>query len=176
MTKITEFGLETLDALNSLAKGNHWMQALIILYSAIDTLAWATRTSGDVTRSDFTAWVSTYIKPEQRLGCTADDLYAARCGLVHSGAADSRMAREGAATPIWYVTATARLPELQAMVARKGANAKVVCTTDLVAAFAAGVMKFAEDLEADVTKQAQVAGRIQQWLAFVPTQPVVDSN
>lgn len=102
MTRIAQFGLQTLEAISCLIKANHYMQALVILYSAIDTLAWSTRSSGDVTRDDFCRWVTQYMQPEANLGCTAKDLYGARCALLHSGSAESKMSRDGAAMEIWY--------------------------------------------------------------------------
>ena len=174
--KIGEFGVQTLDAVSGLIKTNHYVQALVLLYSAIDTLAWSTRDQGDVTRSDFCAWVSSYMDPEQRLACTAADLYAARCALVHSGAAESRMSREGQAAEIWYATAPKSVPNLQAFAQQKGVNAKVLCVTDLVAAFADGALTFSDDLASDEPRQAQVAKRIERWLGFVPSGRVVEGE
>ncbi|MCK4410800.1 hypothetical protein KAV67_00815 [Candidatus Bipolaricaulota bacterium] len=166
MIRIAEFELQTLDAVSCLMKAKHYVQALVVLYSAIDTLAWSTRTSGDVTRTDFCRWVAQYMEPELRLGCTAKELYSARCGLVHSGVAESRMSREGSAAEIWYATASKSVPVLQAEVARRGVTAKVVYTTDLVAAFADGAMKFGEDLESNEARQKEVVDRIRRWLTF----------
>jgi hypothetical protein len=81
------------------------------------------------------------------------------------------MSREGAATQIWYATAKKSVPMLQVAIAKKGAQAKVVCTTDLIEIFSEGVMKFSQDLEGDPTKQQEVADRIRRWLDFVPSAP-----
>lgn len=175
MTRIAQFGLQTLEAISCLITANHYMQALVVLYSAIDTLAWSTRRSGDVTRGDFCRWVTQYMQPEATLGCTAKDLYGARCALLHSGSAESKMSREGAAMEIWYATAKKSVPVLLAAVAKKGVQAKVVCTTDLIAIFSEGVMKFSQDLEGDPSKQREVADRILRWLNFIPSAPVVDA-
>ena len=174
MTRIAEFGLQTLEAICSLIKANHYTQALIVLYSAIDTLAWSLRADGDVTRRDFCSWVAQYMQPIATLGCTPEDLYSARCALVHSGAAESKMSREGAATEIWYATASKSVPVLQAAIATKGVKAKVVCTTDLIAVFCDGVMKFSDDLNASQSRQRDVADRIRRWLNFVPSQAAVE--
>ncbi len=168
MTRIDQFGLDTVDAVAVLIKANRYLQALVILYAAIDTLAWSTRAAGDVTRSDFVAWVTAYMDPT-RLRCTADDLYAARCALVHSGAAESRMSREGKASELWYATAPKSVPILEGMIRRKGIDAKVVYVTDLVAVFADGAMKFADELTAQEARRLEVTQRINRWLGFVPT-------
>jgi hypothetical protein len=96
---IRQFGLDTLDAITAPAKGDHWMQSLVLLYSAIDTVAWACKPDGDTSGSEFCAWVEKYMRPEARLGCTAVDLYAARCAVVHSGRSESRLSRKGCDRP-----------------------------------------------------------------------------
>ncbi len=169
MSNVDQFAPETVDAILQLVKANHYLQALVVLYAAIDTLAWSNRSKGDVTRADFTSWVATYIDPQTQLGCTPEDLYAARCGLLHSGAAESKLSREGRASQLWYVTDRGKIPVLQGVAQRRGVNAKVVCVTDLVAAFADGVMKFTEELAQNETRQRQIAERIRRWLGFVPS-------
>src|SRR5438128_1331218 len=112
MSEVDRFGMATVDAITHLVRANHYLHALVILYSTIDTLAWASISSGDVTRSDFCHWVRAYMNPELTMGCSPEDLYAARCALLHSSAAESKMSREGRASELWYVTApksTARL-------------------------------------------------------------------
>jgi len=64
------------------------------------------------------------VDPQTQVGCTPDDLYAARCGLLHSGSAESRLSREGKASPLWYVTDRRKIPLLQEFAQRKGATAK----------------------------------------------------
>ena len=78
--------------------------ALVLLYWAIDGMAWVS-VSGDrhdVNSTDFKTWVESYLLPDSHLDCDADDLWAARCGVVHSQIMDSRKAREGRARHIWY--------------------------------------------------------------------------
>ena len=176
MIRISEFTLATLDAVIGLTRNDHWMQALVVLYSAIDTLAWSTKDTGDVTRADFFRWVDAYMDPVTRLGCTPEDLYAARCAVVHSGASESRMIRQGEAAELWYVTAPGRKPELEAFIAQKGLTAKVVYTADLFSAFGDGALKFARELDADPDLAKRVAARMGRWLGFVPAGPLVSSE
>ena len=59
-------------------------ESLVLLYAGIDALAWLALPSGDVNGSDFVKWVNTYLLPDSGLQCTAEDIWAARCGLLHS--------------------------------------------------------------------------------------------
>ena len=64
----------------------HLSRAMILVYSGIDAFAWLNRPGNieDVRRTDFEQWVDTYLLPDSGLNCSSSDLYAARCGLVHS--------------------------------------------------------------------------------------------
>src|SRR5216683_5888041 len=104
MNAVDQFGMDTVGAVSTLVTANQYMQALVLLYSAIDTLAWVSRSAGNVTRADFCRWVDVYMQPQSRLGCTAEDLYGARCSILHSSAAESKLSREGRVNELWYVT------------------------------------------------------------------------
>ena len=168
MTGIDRFGIETVDAISHLVKANRYLQALVILYSAIDTLAWASRKEGDVTRSDFCRWVSAYMTPESQLGCTPQDLYGARCGLLHSSGAQSKSSRKREASELWYATSANSVPKIQAFVQQIREGAKVLCITDIIDAFAQGVVKFSDEVSRDETRRRETEERIRLWLGFVP--------
>ena len=68
------------------------MPALMLLYTGIDIAGWVEATieeTGIKGREAFVAWVDKYMKPRTTLGCSALDLYAARCGVLHTMAPDS---------------------------------------------------------------------------------------
>jgi hypothetical protein len=169
VNEIDEFGLQTMNAIARLVEANCYLQALVILYSAIDTLAWANISSGNVTRSDFCRWVDMYLMPQTQVGCTSEDIYGARCSLVHSGSAESRMSREGRVSELWYATAPNSINRLELYALKLGAKAKVIYFTALVAAFAEGVMKFSQEIASQPEREATSIKRIKQWLRFLPT-------
>jgi hypothetical protein len=170
MNCIDQFGMETVDAVLQLAKVNHWLQGLVVLYSAIDTFAWASRNSGDVTRLDVCGWVSAYMNPTVELDCTPEDLYAARCSLLHSSTTESKMSRKGQARELWYVTSPYSAATMQSHVRQGGATAKVLNMTALIDAFSRGVMKFSDDLSSDEARFRAASDRIRRWLRFVPSE------
>jgi hypothetical protein len=131
--------------------------------------------AGDVTRSDFFSRVAKYMQPETTIGCSAEDLYAARCGVVHSGASESRMSREGDATELWYVTAPARKSELEALWQGRASRPRL-CTQATLSQRLPLVERFSNELETDVNREARVAARIGRWLGFVPAGTVVNSK
>jgi hypothetical protein len=160
--------MDTVNAITILIKANHYLQALVILYAAIDTFAWAIKTEGDINRNDFYDWVKAYMDLTL-IGCTAEDLYSARCALLHSGATESKMSRDKIASELWYITAPSSVPILNEFIDGQKVNAKSVYVTELVAAFAEGVMKFSDEIITQETRQIEVAKRIDLWLTFVPS-------
>ncbi|HEX8454948.1 MAG TPA: hypothetical protein VF647_22920 [Longimicrobium sp.] len=172
MGEVDEFGMQTLEALTTLIRANHYTQALILLYSAIDAVAWASLPSGDVTRSAFCNWADQYMDPQSSLGCSSEDLYAARCSMVHSSTAESKMSREGRARELWYATSPHSIPKLDAHRQAVGSRATVVYFTAMVGAFAEGLMRFSDDLSADPKRQAAANSRIGRWLRFIPMSSV----
>lgn len=172
MRTIAGFTLNTVDAISRLVKCNLYTQALIILYSAIDTLAWANLPNGDVTPKDFIDWVDIYIEPEKELGCTAEDLYGARYGLLHSSASESSRSRKGEASEIWYATSPDSISSFQEYAKQVSGTVKVVYFTDLLEEFVSASQKFWDEIAIDKIRQESVNERIQRCIIFVPTSTV----
>lgn len=167
MNEVDQFGMQTIDAIKQLVVANCYMQALVVLYSAIDTLAWVSLETGDVTRSAFCQWIDTYIDPEKLISCTAQDLYAARCAIVHSSTTKSKLSRDGKARELWYVTSSLSADRLQECARSVGLKAHVIPFTLLVAAFADGAMNFSEALTQNAEFESRCVERMKHWLRFV---------
>ena len=75
------------------------MPALILIYSGIDIMAALSRPAAaeKVVRADYIAWAERYMRCQERLGVSGIELYAARCGVVHTATADSQLSNEGKA-------------------------------------------------------------------------------
>jgi hypothetical protein len=78
------------------------MSAVTLMFAAIDALAALTRppavpeTTGDI----FQAWVTRFM-PMNRMGCTALELWGARCGVLHTHRPEARVV-QGAVLPLYY--------------------------------------------------------------------------
>lgn len=68
---------------------------LALLYSGIDTLAFLRAPVGakEVKRDDFIEWCDRYMVPFLQSAVTGIDLYGARCGVLHTSSAASRLGR-----------------------------------------------------------------------------------
>ena len=71
---------------------------LTLIYCGIDSMAWLNMPSGqtDVTRTDFVDWVDSYFDRSFTSQVTGEELYSARCAVVHTYTNESRSSRSGA--------------------------------------------------------------------------------
>lgn len=60
------------------------MPALVLIYSLIDSFAWAVDPKEANTRTRFENWLTKYVYPASPLPCTPTELYAARCAVLHT--------------------------------------------------------------------------------------------
>lgn len=81
-----------------------WEAGVILLYSLIDAMAWLWRdpSHADVTGPDFREWVGRYMLPAADIHVSTEDLYGARCGLLHSLTGESKKHRELKARKVSY--------------------------------------------------------------------------
>lgn len=80
------------------------VSAVTLIFSSIDALAALTRPVGQGRTNGgvFKDWVTRYVKPEESLGCTAENLWSARCGVVHLYGPDSELTANNRARRIFY--------------------------------------------------------------------------
>lgn len=84
----------------------YWLSAVKLIYSGIDNLAWLSRVHDrpNAGGKDFVDFVSRYFLPDSRLGCSSEELWGARCGLLHSNTAESGISRSGKGRYLSYAT------------------------------------------------------------------------
>lgn len=156
-------------AITELLASGKTLPGLILLYSAIDIFASLARpaSKASVTRDDFIHWVETYMLPGSGLACTAIDLYAARCSLVHTYTAESSLSRDRKARPIQYDQWGK--DSLQDLITEAGmTNTDVgVPVEKLFNAFLNATERFEFDISSDPKRQKLVDRRVQQFYRTV---------
>ena len=61
------------------------LPALILIYSSIDSASWLSSDNEyHSVRERFQNWVDTWMLKKYPLPCNATELYAARCGILHT--------------------------------------------------------------------------------------------
>jgi len=139
--------------------------ALALSYSGIDTLAFLRAPVGakDVNRDDFIEWCDRYMVPFLHSAATGIDLYGARCGVLHTSSAASRLGREGHAREVWYrfkdragVNLMTNTPQPSLMVEIEA----------LVQAFVQGSQQFVADLEGNPAQRTVAQERVGQFFSW----------
>ncbi len=155
--------------------------ALILIYSAIDVAGWLSAVSPSATpKSRFTGWVTRYLLPFSNLDCSAIELYAARCGIVHNFSSESDLSRQNRreVRQIVYSWGDADFETLRAVTrivnldlptpsALQGRTAKFTCikVEDLISSFREGLIRFFVESKSD----ERMAARIQERAGKVLT-------
>jgi hypothetical protein len=124
--------------------------ALVLAYSLIDVLAWLglPDSKDDVLPDDFIAWAEKYVIPFGNVECKGKDLYAARCGVLHTFTPSSKRVRQGRAVPIVYSWGN-KTPYPRAKLQRYGISWIMLHVDSLCAALEKGAAAFWEDVEHD---------------------------
>jgi hypothetical protein len=151
---------------------------LTLMYSMVDAMAFLSmpdkglkgRAKEDVERDDFTSWVDRYVLSRIATACSALDLYAARCGWVHTHGFDSKLARQGKAKIVLYAWGAETVDVLNQLPSAKGKSIRASVAVDLdelVVAVTRGAAAFLADVAADAPQRQRIASRIRWWQKHV---------
>ena len=154
-----------------------YLCALILLYSGIDGLA--ALESGRANVSAFKKWVEDHLLPSADLQCTANDLYAARCGVVHTFSQESKRSRKGKAKTFLYVRDDTERKQLETSIdavgrhgTRNDATGQVVIDIQkLYWAFQKGVKSFRADVHSNPELRKKVDRNLCRIYSFVTLGP-----
>ena len=146
---------------------NCYGAALILLYSGIDMMASLTMppSQQDVYAKDFVAWVDRYIRFPCEEQLRGDDLYGARCGVLHTYTPYSAKSRKGQSRLIAY--ADKMVPEVRYQPAINQ-DLVIVSVEGLVQAFFRGIDECLVNLFSS-KETAQIAeSRLQELMQTYP--------
>jgi hypothetical protein len=141
--------------------------ALILIYSAIDTAGWLGSNDQFATRNSFIDWTNRYLLSTNTLSCTAIDLYAARCGLLHTFTPNSKLSSDKKARRICYAWGKSRGEDLQRTIdlAKTGTDYVAVKVEDLFAAWRSAVLAFTDELDSDAGRNAAVIAKAKTFFS-----------
>jgi len=151
------------------------LPALTLVFAGIDIVASLERQSGEGTKASFRRWVEQYLLPAKPLGCTSLELYAARCGIVHTFTPESDLSRTGRVRKIYYAWGTALASDLHETGSRLGkADVVAVHVGDLHEAFRQGVLTWFRDVTADAKRSQTVESAGGAWFTNMSIETVRD--
>ena len=80
-----------------------YLPALTLIYSTIDIYAWLSTDKDDVGGPDFIQWADRFLVDHLSVRISGDDLYSARCGVLHNGSSESQLTRNKKARKVIYL-------------------------------------------------------------------------
>ncbi|CAI3808146.1 hypothetical protein [Pseudomonas putida] len=152
------------------------IHALSLMYSSIDKMAWLSSASIDHGRKEFMAWVDDYFLPGFASPLAAVDIYAARCGFLHAGTAESKLYRDSKAKQIINPTGPRRPQaeveaEVHLTLPKLGltpSNVVVVQCIDFSDQWIEAMRRFTDAIKADTNLQSLTKQRAELQLAIFP--------
>jgi hypothetical protein len=129
----------------------------MLIYSGIDIIASLERKKGEKTKDSFTRWVDEYLIKSVPLPCTALELYAARCGILHTLTDESDLSKKGHARKIIYAWGTGKAGDLQKTAQYLGHNCIAIHISELIIAFKKGVEFFLKDVSQDPNRAKSIS-------------------
>ncbi len=140
---------------------------LALLYIGIDATSSLEITSYKNTKDAFISWTQRYIINTGKILCTATDIYAARCGIVHSFAADSKLSSSQDAKKIFYAWETAKSEKLQTVIEiTKENNIISIHMRDLIDAFRCGLADYYDEITSDSERLAVIEKATDNWFIY----------
>lgn len=143
------------------------VSAVTLIFSSIDALAALTRPIGQQSTNGavFKAWVDSFLDPKGALGCTSDDLWGARCGVLHLYSAESDLSAQNRARQIYYQWKTGPSVSTRRTIP---AGALVIEVEALVAAVEQSIHRFIAASETDAQTKASVKAHLPSMLCYEP--------
>ena len=144
------------------------LPALILLYSCIDTLGSLEGDENEGNRRSFIQWTENYLLKGKELACTAEELYAARCGILHTLSPEARLYRKRKVRRIGYTFERAKTDDLNQALEKMNENSLVVISVnDLKDALELGITEYMVDIENDLERQVKVFKNATQSFAQI---------
>lgn len=159
--------LALLESIDYCLSKQYVLPCLTLLYAGIDVIASLEARPREAVKKSFTRWVSKYLLKDGSFQCNAVDLYAARCGVIHTFTPESDLSRAGKARQIAYAWGDADVSKLIKASDILGRRDIVsVHLRDLVAAFRRAFVAYLEEIDSSPEKQRVFEKAAGIW--FVP--------
>ena len=168
---------QTFRAIEYCVSANLIMPALVLIYSTIDTLAWAASDKRiKNTRSRFEDWVAKWLLPQGPLACSPSDLYGARCAVLHTLTFESDLSRARKVRDVMYAWGNANVSDMQASIQRMGAADKSVGVhvSELFNCLRAGATRMLSEADKDAELGARLKKAAEMHYEWMETSTVSD--
>lgn len=155
---------QLLKAIDLCLKQKLELPALVLMYSTMDTLGWLYSDDPKAKiKENFKRWVSQYVIRKSAVRCTPEDLWGARCALLHTFTPDSDLSDKGKARKICYAWGNAPVSRLHAAI--DNTQYVAVHVDQLFRQLCEGMTRFLANLDADPQLAKRVYDRSNRFYA-----------
>ncbi len=168
-TKLNRFIFDQIESLRCLYKKRLFMPFLMILYATIDIFGFVTASDetdapGQRFRSFVNIFMMKYLKD-----VTPDDLWGARCAILHTGTPESDLSRKNKARQILYSWGTADSALSKKVISKSDNPEKYVATTieTLSEALMSALCDLQDIIERDTSLGDLWGGRIKCFYSII---------
>lgn len=141
---------------------------LILLYASIDISAyvWA---GGDDNKAGerFKKFAEKYII-KHILELTSEDMWGARCAILHTSTPESTASKKGPARQILYSWSSSEIETSKKIIAEETHKYVATSIEDLLKAFASAIDEFLSDLEKDADLYRLCMERVSKFYVHIP--------
>lgn len=95
------------------------LPAIILIYAGIDVVASLEKKIDEKQGESFKNWVDKYLLAANKINCTSEEIWSARCGILHTLTPESNFTKTGQARRIYYAWGNASLAEMSELMANK---------------------------------------------------------
>jgi hypothetical protein len=174
MEKFHKHVIDLVEAIEDCRAKGRILPCLTLLYSGIDIVASLEAKPGESTQSAFVSWVDRYLLKGQCFSCTALDVYAARCGIVHTFTPESRLRQSGKARVIAYAWGNADATALEKSGKLLGDDFSAVHVNDLVRAFRDGIQRQLDEVCKSQERKRRFDKAAARWFSPLDSKVVDD--
>ena len=138
------------------------LPALVLIFTAIDSIAWAaSEDDNSGVGNRFQSWVNTWMLQKYPLPCTAIELYAARCGVLHTLTPNADLNKDKNIRRISYAWGTANQKDLEESINRLEFPGLVaVHVNDIYSSLKNGFDDYIESLDKDLPKRERFIQKV----------------
>lgn len=163
--------MEQLESIEDCLNKGRVLPSLCLLYSLIDVTASLERRPNEG-KAAFVRWVDENMLEKRPLPCTALELYAARCGVLHSFTPDSDLSRKGQARTIVYAWGRSKAEELAEVGKRLGRTEVVLQIGDLIESFRVGLDAYLDEVVHDSERLRKIEQLETLWFTHLDQKTV----
>ncbi len=155
--------IDLLDSIEDCEAKRRTLPCLTLLYAGMDVMASLDSLPSEGIQASFVRWINSYLLLGRSFECTALDLYAARCGVVHTFTPDSDLHRKGKVRKIQYAWGNADVDKLARSTQALGYDTASVHLRDLIDAFRDAVANQIDAIEKDQAKRDRFEAMSGLW-------------